>query len=374
MPNYATTHSNVGKTTADVGLMNPYLEVGRPNESGLFGQKDYQHDLQAATDAAELQLMRYQNEYNSYYAQAQRMREAGFNPDLLGASGESAAGMQGGASPANINAPTAAESAIGFTSTVLSIISGLADGALGAAHKIEDLNQKELSGFIKALGIVPGIGDTADDISSSETNTSVTYNQAVEDLIKSAPRRDRGMLRDYTRKYFSTDTMLTSHYGRMTNKLNARGAYARTAVSPATNENAGVKELMECLEPVQKAEFEVTKELLKGEKSKAEKMSAYWMNKDMGLQAEMENSQAAAEKGQADIMETIRQGALQSIGKLEKAMEAGKWWEATALSAIYASLQGMSVLPNISHSSSDQSRSNQHGSIENHSNSWTFGF
>lgn len=374
MPNYATNPSNVGKTTSDVGLMNPYLEVGRPNDYGIFGQKDYQHDLQAATYAAELQLMKYQNEYNSYGAQAQRMREAGVNPDLLGVSGESAAGMQGAASPSNINAPTAAESAIGFTSTVLSIFSGLADGALGAAHKIEDLDQKELSGFIKALGIVPGLGDTADDIMSSEINEGMSYNQAVEDLIKSAPRRYRGMLRDYTRKYFATDTMLTGHYGRRANKLNARGAYAKTAVSPATNENAGVNELMECLEPIQKAEFELTKKMLKGENSKAEKMSAYWMNKDMGLQAEMENSQAAAEKGQADIMETIRKGALQSIGKLEKAMEAGKWWAAPALSAIYASLQGMSILPNISHSSNDQSRSNQYGTTENHSNSWKFGF
>lgn len=374
MPNYATTPTNVGKTTADVGLMNPYLEVGRPNEYGIFGQKDYQHNLQAATYAAELQLMQYQNEYNSYGAQAQRMREAGVNPDLLGVSGESAAGMQGAANPANVNAPTAAESAIGFTSTVLSIFSGLADGALGAAHKIEDLNQKELSGFIKALGIVPGIGDTADDIMSSEINAGMSYNQAVEDLIKSAPRRYRGMLRDYTRKYFATDTMLTGHYGRRANKLNARGAYAKTAVSPATNENAGVNELMECLEPIQKAEFELTKKMLKGENSKAEKMSAYWMNKDMGLQAEMENSQAAAEKGQADILETIRKGALQSIGKLEKAMEAGKWWAAPALSAIYASLQGMSVLPSISHDSSTQSRSNERGTIENHSSSWNFGF
>lgn len=374
MPNYATNFSNVGKTTADVGLMNPYLEVGKPNDYGLFGQKNYEHDLQAATYAAELQLMQYQNEYNSYGAQAQRMREAGANPDLLGASGEAAAGMQGGASPANINAPTAAESAIGFTSTVLSVFSGLANGVLGAAHKIEDFNQKELSGFTKALGIVPGIGDTADDIMSSEANAGLTYNQAVEDLIKSAPRRYRGMLRDYTKRYFATDTMMASHYSRRTNKLNARGEYAKTAVSPDTKEDSGVNELMECLKPVQEAEFSLTKEMLKGEKSKAEKMTSYWMNKDMGLQAEMENSQARAEKGQADIMETIRKGALESVAKLEKAMEAGKWWAAPALSAIYASLQGMSMLPSLSHSSSAQSGQSDKGTTENHSSSWSFGF
>ena len=71
----------------------------------------------------------------------------------------------------------------------------------------------------------------------------------------------------------------------------------------------------------------ITKQMLKGEKSKADKMSSYWMNKDMGLQAEMENSQAAAEKGQADIMETIRKNGytVSTMGEAAKKFIAN--WE-----------------------------------------------
>lgn len=373
MPNYATNPSNVGKTTSDVGLMNPYLEVGRPDEYGLFGKRDYQHDLQAAQYAAELQLMQYQNEFNSYGAQAQRMREAGANPDLLGVSGESAAGMQGVANPANVNAETPAETALGITSTVLSIFGGLADGTLSAMHKIEDFDQKRLEGFRKALGLAAPIGDSIGSYMGHIGDDIRPFMNEVDTFIKKAPRRYRSALRTYVSRYGLSNKYAT---GVSSGKTEARLANARnvaTALDPLT-QDTDADQLMKDLKPLKEAEFEVTKMLLENRKSEAEKMSAYWINKDMGLQAEMENSQARASKGEADIQETIRKGALKSIDFLEKHMEQGKWWASTALSAIYASLQGANLLPSISHGSSTQSRSNEHGTIENHSSSWNFGF
>lgn len=373
MPNYATNPTNVGKTTSDVGLMNPYLEVGRPGEYGLFGKRDYQHDLQAAQYAAELQLMQYQNEYNSYGAQAQRMREAGANPDLLGVSGESAAGMQGVANPANINAETPAETALGLTSTVLSIFGGLADGTLSAMHKIEDFDQKKMEGFRKTLGLVSPIGDSIGSYMGDVGDDISPYMGEVDTFVKKAPRQYRHALRTFLNRYGISNRYST---GVSKGRTDARLANARdveTALDPRT-QDTDAEQLIKDLEPLKKAEFEVAKKLLDNRKSEAEKMSSYWMNKDMGLQAEMENSQARASKGESDIQETIRKGALKSIEFLEKHMEEGKWWASTALSAIYASLQGADMLPSISHSSSTQSGESERGTTENHSSSWNFGF
>lgn len=99
------------------------------------------------------------------------------------------------------------------------------------------------------------------------------------------------------------------------------------------------------------------------------------MNRDMGASAEKENAQDKAETGQAEIMEIIRAGALKSVRKLEKAMDDGKWWASTALSAIYASLMGLSPsLPSVSHETKSSVRENQYGTIENAQSSWNFGF
>ena len=119
-------------------LTNPYTMVD-PDDYGLFQKRAYQHDLQEAQYAAELQLMMYQNEYNSASSQASRQREAGINPDLAGVSGEAAAGMTGSANPGNINAEHPAETALGLVPTVLSLFTGMSSGFFGVSQGIQQL-------------------------------------------------------------------------------------------------------------------------------------------------------------------------------------------------------------------------------------------
>lgn len=268
----------------DLGLMNPFSEIN-PDDYGLFEKRKYQHDLQAAQYAAELQLMQYQNQYNSAEQQAQRQREAGINPDIAGVSGEAAAGMQGNASPANIDPASPAEQAIGLTSTILSVFSGLADGALGAVHKIQDLDDKRLSGFRRAMGLVQPIGDTLGSIYGAGLSTAdpEMVDFAVDDFVKRVPRRYRGMLRHFAKEYTQTPQFLTGVYGADTKMMKAHGENVATAVDPQYRGDA--EELMEALKPIKEAEFEIVKENLRGEKSKSEKMSAYWMNRDLGASA-----------------------------------------------------------------------------------------
>lgn len=355
------------------GLMNPYSVVNS-DDYGIFNQREYQHDLQEAQYAAELQMMQYQNEYNSPEAQANRQREAGINPDLAGVSGEQAAGMQGTASPANITAETGLEKALGLTSTIVSVMSGLMDGALGASHKLAEIDRTTLDNFQRAAGLAKPIGDALGGVyGESLAEEPEVQDFALENYLRKIPKRYRGSLRAFAKDYMQTPEFRRNVYAQDTATAKARGENAEISVDPRYN--GDFSELQAALKPLKEAEFELAKELLKGEKSKAEKMSSYWMNRDMGASAEKENAQDKSEKGQAEIMEIIRAGALKSVRKLEKAMDDGKWWASTALSAIYASLMGLSPsLPSVSHSTQSSHRENQYGTIENAQSSWNFGF
>lgn len=354
-------------------LINPYSQVD-PDDYNMFQKRAYQHDLQEAQYAAELQLMMYQNEYNSASSQAAREREAGINPDLAGVSGEAAAGMQGNANPANIDAEHPTEKILGLVPTVMSVFNGLASGILGASHQIEDLRAKKIGNQQKALGMVPSIGDTAMSIADSKAHEGTQLDQ-IDALTKQFPRKYRGMLREFATKYVTTPQAYAARYETRTGSLKAKGEYAKTAVDPRTAEDSADYEIMEALRPLQEAEFEVAKIVLGNEKTKAEKMSSYWMNRDLGASAETENAQDKANKGQADIMEVIRAGALKTVKKLESAMDDGKWWATTALSALYASMSGLVNIPSISTSENSQTRVDRYGNpVNTSSRSWNFGF
>lgn len=353
--------------------MNPFDVIDSDNY-GIFDKRAYQHDLQEAQYAAELQMMMYQNEYNSPTAQAQRQREAGINPDLAGVSGESAAGMQGNANPANITAEDPTSTMLGLVPTVMSVFNGLSSGLLGASHQIEDLRAKKIANQKSALGVVPAIGDTAMSIADSKSFEGTQLEQ-IDELTRRFPRKYRGMLREFAQKYITTPQAYASRYDARTGHLKAKGEYAKTAVDPRTSEASADYEIMEALRPLQEAEFEVAKIVLGNEKTKGEKMSAYWMNRDLGASAETENAQDAANKGQAEIMDVIRAGALKTVKQLEKAMDDGKWWASTALSALYAAMQGLVNTPSFSSSSNTHTGADKYGNpTESTSRSWNFGF
>lgn len=104
------------------------------NPTGAFGtwskqdQALFNTSMAEAQWLAELSLMDYQNEYNTPVAQAQRMREAGLNPDLLGVEqgGTSADGSAPGAvAPEGSNPLDIAGNIFSIFSTAVSVANGL---------------------------------------------------------------------------------------------------------------------------------------------------------------------------------------------------------------------------------------------------------
>lgn len=104
------------------------------NPTGVFGtwskqdQALFNTSMAEAQWIAELSLIDYQNEYNSPVAQAQRMREAGLNPDLLGVEqgGTSADGSAPGAvAPEGSNPMDVAGNIFSLFSTAMSVANGL---------------------------------------------------------------------------------------------------------------------------------------------------------------------------------------------------------------------------------------------------------
>lgn len=359
------------------GIMNPFDVIDSDNY-GIFDKRAYQHDLQEAQYAAELQMMMYQNEYNSPTAQAQRQREAGINPDLAGVSGESAAGMQGNANPANITAEDPTSTMLGLVPTVMSLITGLSSGIFGVSQGVQQLEAGKLDNLRKSLGLIQPAGDmigalNADSSVGGDGQMQFSALADVDTFLKKVPRRYRKTLGQYLTNYVGSPQYMSGIYDRLAGRNQSKGNYAKTEVDPTMS--GDVTDIMETMRPLQEAEFEVAKIVLGNEKTKGEKMSAYWMNRDLGASAETENAQDAANKGQAEIMDVIRAGALKTVKQLEKAMDDGKWWASTALSALYAAMQGLVNTPSFSSSSNSHTGADKHGNpTESTSRSWNFGF
>lgn len=355
------------------GVSNPYSMIDLDDYSlGRRGKLQYQHDLAAAQYSAEMQLMMYQNMYNSPEAQAKRMRQAGLNPDLAGVSGEPSAGLSGNVTtPDMAGTQTDGQVALGIVDTTLSMISAFSSGFFALSGGFADVDAKKLDNVSKALSIGDSLIGGVSAIAGNDFRTDGSAElDAIESLTRGLPRKYRGQVSEYLRNYVDSAPYETRKYRNMTDANNARGAYARSAVDPRTSGN--VEEIMEALKPMQEAEFEVAKILLSRQKAEHHSMTDYWENKNGASQALAENSEAESERNENDIQEIVRRGALKSVKFLEKAMEDGKVWASTALTALYMSLSGAgSILPSLNMSSS--SGINAKG--ENFDNSsWNFGF
>lgn len=360
------------------GVSNPYSAIDPQNyRLNRRGKLQYQQDLAEAQYLAEMQLMMYQNEYNSPEAMAQRQRDAGQNPDLAGIQAAESAGMSGAVTPPDMaGTETNVQHALGIVDTTLSLMSALSSGVIGVAQAGRQLAGSDFANMSQAFAAVPAIGDALGGVFGIDGANELPAHLSkavIRDFTRHAPRKYRSSLERYLTHYMGTPQYMRGIYDSDAELARSRGRYAKTQVDPRTK--GDVDDIMNALKPMEEAEFEVAKLVLGNEKTKAEKMSAYWMNRDMGAQAESENSQAAAAKGEADIQEIVRAGALKTVKHLEKAMDEGKWWATTALSALYASLSGAMNLPSLGFSSnSSQHTDPNSGQIVNSSNSaWSFG-
>lgn len=358
------------------GVSNPYSEINPQNyRLNRRGKLQYQQDLAEAQYLAEMQLMMYQNEYNSPAAMAQRQRDAGVNPDLAGIQAAESAGMSGAVTPPDMSSTeTNAQRALGIVDTTLSLMSAAVSGFSGLSSLIRDVNGKDLSNMATMFSAVPAVGDAIGQVyGEGISNAGAPQASVIRDYVRHAPRKYRRSLEKYLTDYMSTPRFSKNIFDADTSMMKSRGENAKTSVDPRYS--GEFSDLQSRFKPLQEAEFEVAKLVLGNEKTKSEKMSAYWINRDMGAQAESENSQAKAAKGEADIQEIVRAGALKTVKNLEKAMDEGKWWATTALSALYASLSGAMNLPSLGFSSnSSQHTDPKTGQIVNSSSSaWNFG-
>lgn len=363
----------------ETGISNPYAQINQADyKNNKRGRMQYQEDLAEAQYLAEMQLMMYQNEYNSPSAQAERQRLAGINPDLAGVSGESAASPAGNVkSPDFSGIPTAGETALGIVDTTLSLMGSLAQGVVGVAGAIRNVEGKELENMGKVFGAVPGIGDALGGIfgeSGAYNSSPDGFKATVREFTRHAPRKYRRSLEKYLTHYMGTPQYMRGIYDSQSSVAESRGRYAKTQVDPRTK--GDIDDIMNAMRPMQEAEFEVAKLLLSEQKSKSQKMSDYWNERDMSGRASAENAEDQASKGEANIQEIVRKGALKTVGYLEKAMKEGKWWASTALSALYASLSGAMKMPSLGFSSQNSSSVDpKTGNVQNSSNSaWNFGF
>lgn len=157
--NYAVRNGETspgGVTIDDLYKNNPYLDQTVEStiwdEIGLSNKRDKRlADLQQAGAEynANLLMMEYENEYNSPAAKAQRMKEAGLNPDLLGIEGVS---DSAGAAP--VSSPEVeGGSQFGDAMENIGQVASFANGVLGAVSMGATIAQQYQSLELGALGL-----------------------------------------------------------------------------------------------------------------------------------------------------------------------------------------------------------------------------
>lgn len=168
---------------------------------GTFSKEDearFNAQMAQAQTLAELEIMEYQNEYNSPAEQAKRMRQAGLNPDLLGienhgsadASAGSALGPQG-SNPSDV-VSSIASTAFNAFNTAMSVINGMqsfrgAQEAL-AGQQIDNINKMDgfVLDFLLGSGLTPASftseGDFIDDKRADLISSSRSWAEKVYGL------------------------------------------------------------------------------------------------------------------------------------------------------------------------------------------------
>lgn len=344
--------ANMDELFAQTGITNPFAEVDPANyRMNRRGKLSYQQDLAEAQHLAQMQLMMYQNEYNSPSAQRDRMVEAGMNPALHGLSGEPSAGMAGVASPDTSSIPTNGElvqRGLGMVSTVVSMTNALSSGFLGLSKAVTDISGGKIAntGRLAELAntFAPAMLMGVDGISNLENADD--WND-VDGRIKhfvdnsGLGRKDRKRLSEFMHRFSMTPDAYNRAYSAYTASGESRAGYAKSLVSP-TGVGAEFADLLHALQPLARAEFEIAKHQISGQLYGAQNTEDYNRTFDAVGAAQADNSENKARKGEADIQEIVRKGALSTLDNLKKAMENDKWWAAPALTAIYATLSGVS--------------------------------
>lgn len=168
--------------TAQETIQNPYKPIA---DRWRNATKDWKRDaakqatIAGAEFDADLALLDYQNQYNDPTAQAERMRAAGLNPDLVGLDGVSdSAGMSGVTGSSGISTgPSSMEKAQFWLSNGQNIF----NSALQLVDQFQTMRGRSLDNDIKNIEYVRALQGLKND-AYSEILTNADIKNAPEDV------------------------------------------------------------------------------------------------------------------------------------------------------------------------------------------------
>lgn len=125
--------------------------------TGIFGnftkedEARYSREMAQAQTLADIEIMKYQNEYNSPVAQSQRMREAGINPDLNGIDnmGSAGASAASGASPSGANPTETMSNVVTSAFDAFGLALNVCQGLMNFQSAQEAIQSQKIDNMIK---------------------------------------------------------------------------------------------------------------------------------------------------------------------------------------------------------------------------------
>lgn len=342
---------NVGPDMSQVpqsGLINPYDYIDQSNYSlSERGQAAYAEDLAKLQYLADLRQQEFQNEYNSPAHQAQLMREAGLNPDLLGLSGVSdSAGvaptpMAGGLPERKTHRTQNIENAttiMSVISSTFSVASGLINGALGMFSGLQGLKASELGNIDMTLSLAERIAGMSQPDPTTPVFSATKTSSPFSSLTSSASVR-KSLNAAYNNIKHSP--AVTSKWWRdYRDAILARGDAAQQLASPYTRSD--FNEMIECFRPVAKVAADNMVAALKSSYASNRYQEDYYNKANdlgvAGVTAESDFASRALSRDQDTMMKSMKRPLTQLIHNLDEKAKEGKNWANIALISLYTAM------------------------------------
>lgn len=264
-----------GLNVPESGVFNPYDYISQSDyKLNRRGKAQYQEDLAQLQYLAELRQQEYARSYESEQAQAERMRSAGMNPDLLGVdSGTMGASPQTGANPLEglqTNGERASQ-VVGDITSIISTTASLATGAMGIASGLEGLEGSKLQNLSSALNV-------ADSAYSLFSKWSAGDPQGMDGFINAIPTlssRKKNKLQKMYDQWSSSPYMDKASTKFETEMMETTGEFYKKAVDPKYNSES-VAGYVEAWTPLVDALNKMAESEAKGRKAKGDYDAGYY--------------------------------------------------------------------------------------------------
>lgn len=369
---------NQGKTYDSNGRVTGGVSTGATGAFGTFTKEDEARmslDMARAQTLAELEIMNYQNQYNSPSAQAQRLREAGINPDLVGVdsnqSADASASM--GSSPVGSNPIDIAGSIMNVVQTTFSMASGLMTGALSMFSGLADIDAKNISNVKELLGLGTSLAGMVAPLGNA-TGSSDIMNDTISGSYSSssvAPLNSRNLrkLKKLSGVIRNSPQANAQFWSSSKEAEDARQETAKLVSSPYSADD--FNEMVDCFRPVTKAIADNLLSSLRVDSKKLKFDDDYYNNaNNIGLgsiSASSDYASRALARDQDTMMNQMKRPLQSLIKNLDQKASEGKNWANFALISLYTALSATVQR------SASQSINGSTGEVFENS-SWNLGF